>query len=148
MGTAGHNSVMLDEQSQMLKGPRFIWFNWTQAEKFEVFETSEYYEFIGRISAFGQIASDIKHARSVRKYKNENRWIIKDEMLNKPADNMMVQLWHPKSKDLKFQAMAGKEELSPDLHTGWESEYYGMKEKTEYLTFRTKENSITTTIQL
>ena len=30
-GPASHNTIMLEDYDQMLKGPRFIWLNWTQA---------------------------------------------------------------------------------------------------------------------
>ena len=48
MGTESHNTIMLDGYDQMLKGSRFIWYNWSQAEVGSLKETEDAYIFEGR----------------------------------------------------------------------------------------------------
>lgn len=45
MGTQSHNTIMLDNNNQMLKGARFIWFYWSQALKASIQELDESYCF-------------------------------------------------------------------------------------------------------
>ena len=89
MGTASHNTVMLDDHDQMKKGSRFIWYNWTQRKNIQYSETEERYCFEGSVYAFGYISENIVHQREVTKLKDKPEWIIKDTILNKPVDFAM-----------------------------------------------------------
>jgi len=51
-GTAGYNAVMVNNESQMLKGSRFIWYYWTQVLSANWSENEDFYVFTGEISAF------------------------------------------------------------------------------------------------
>jgi hypothetical protein len=146
MGTRGHNTVMLDNHNQMLKGPRFVWFNWTQCESIETSESDEAYKFTGEIAAFGYINKKIRHKRTIVKYKNENRWVITDELINKPPGMKMVQLWHPSSQSIQISASSSDEGLPALWGKGWNSEFYGIKTESAYLQFETLNNLITTSI--
>lgn len=148
MGTKGHNTVMIDSHDQMLKGPRFIWFNWSQCDSLEVFENEESYIFTGIISAFQFLNKEIKHKRTITKSKTHGLWIISDEILNKPVGLDMIQIWHPTFKELNLTAISDNRELKGVWKQGWSSEFYGIKRETEYLQFRTQNNLITTTIRL
>ncbi len=45
MGTESHNTIMLDNLDQMLKGERFVWYNWSQALDASLYETEISYIF-------------------------------------------------------------------------------------------------------
>lgn len=94
VGTLGHNTVSLNRENQMLKGSRFIWFFWTQRISFNVEENDEYYLLKGEISAFRHLKRDIIHRRTVKKWKNEVKWEIEDEIFNAPDNSTLYQFWH------------------------------------------------------
>ncbi len=94
MGTQSHNTVMIDGKDQMLKGPRFIWYDWTQCVEAIFKEDEEQFVFEGTISAFTYIDKNIKHTRTIVKKKNLPHWQIKDEITNLTPNNTYTQLWH------------------------------------------------------
>lgn len=52
MGTQSHNTIMLGNNNQMLKGARFMWFYWSQALKASIQELDDSYCFSGVVSCF------------------------------------------------------------------------------------------------
>ncbi len=62
MGTASHNTVMLDDYDQMKKGSRFIWYNWTQCKNASLDENEKSFHFKGIISAFEHVGKEILHS--------------------------------------------------------------------------------------
>lgn len=151
MGTKSHNTVILDDFDQMLKGPRFIWFNWSQAIKADVKEFDDRIEFEGSILAFGYLDKKIQHNRKVIKLKRSAKWIVEDEILG-TEKYVMKQLWHfnPEVVEL-IHIKATDEEKSPlvrQSNEGWYSSYYGVKEKTNYWSFSTKKRKIITEIAI
>ena len=145
-GTESHNTVMLDDYDQMLKGPRFVWLNWSQAIKAKVTEYNDYYEFTGEVSCFTYLDPQIIHQRSIRKYKNKPEWEIEDHIKNKPESVFMKQIWHtPDTKILNF--------ISPQpakVKKSYCSLYYGQKEMIDQIIFYTdiQEGSISTKINV
>lgn len=123
MGTESHNTVMLDDYDQMLKGSRFIWYNWSQCISAGTKEDSEYFEFKGKISCFSYLSDGICHERIVRKYKNKLEWDVTDVIYNKPEKCILKQMWHTKSDKVIFQF-----ENSLKKENGYYSSYYGQKE--------------------
>jgi hypothetical protein len=151
MGTQSHNTVMLGDFDQMLKGPRFIWFDWSQSKNAELKEYENQYEFIGTISAFRYLEKGIQHRRKVIKLKDIARWIIEDEIIV-TGKYTMKQLWHfkPEIEDLiRIEAhdIEGKT-LVKQVNDGWYSSYYGEKERTQYWSFSTKGRKIITEIEI
>ena len=152
-GTASHNTVMLDNKDQMLKGGRFIWFYWSQAKAAELTENGDNYSFSGEVSAFTYIDKGITHRRSIIKKKGKPEWEINDEITNRPSGVQMRQLWHiltPLLKKVKITAFdAGeKQELKCQKQEGWYSSKYGDKEKDTELIFSTDSNRIKTHIEI
>ena len=86
MGTASHNTVMLDDYDQMKKGSRFIWYNWSQRKDAQYEERGEEYYFKGSVNAFSYLSEDIVHQREVIKLKDRPKWVIKDTIVNKPGN--------------------------------------------------------------
>lgn len=150
MGTASHNTVMLGEYDQMLKGPRFVWLNWSQSVYAKINETKEYYEFEGKIRVFKQIASNIYHIRKVRKYKNDLKWEIED-FIDHQTGLDIIQLWHPSELFFEnykiFSIDENQKPIPLSLDNGWYSSLYGTKEPTTDLSFKTKSKMIKTTIE-
>jgi hypothetical protein len=150
MGTSSHNSVMLDNYNQMLKGPRFVWYNWTQAEYADIKEYEDRIEFIGIISAFTFIKPGIKQKRKFIKYKKRAEWLIEDEIIGLYSDLSLNQIWHPNpafmDKIKIFSFLENGEPIAPILKKGWYSSYYGVKESENYIVMSTKQRKIRTKI--
>lgn len=144
MGTESHNTVMLGQHDQMLKGNRFIWFNWTQALEANVEENENNFTFTGKIKAFSYIGKDIVHERKVTKIKGKPVWNIEDIIHSKPDNLEIRQLWHTDNANLDISQNEGlKKEV-----VGWYSSYYGVKEECRQVEIRTMNNNVKTIIQL
>jgi hypothetical protein len=151
MGTRSHNTVMLGDFDQMLKGPRFTWFDWSQSIEASLKQSDGHIEFQGLISAFTYIDKKIRHRRKVTKVKGIPRWLIEDEIIG-TEEFEMNQLWHfnPASVDLvtiKAHDETGMS-LEKKIIKGWYSSYYGIKEKSEYYIYTTVKRKIITQIEI
>ena len=150
MGTASHNTVMLGDYDQMEKGPRFIWYNWTQCESASLRETGTEYIWEGVISAFRHVARGIRHFRRVRKMKDRPVWIVEDHIHNKPPGLPMLQLWHtPVPERLKWTAYdRGGRLLQAQRCAGKHAALYGVLEASTEIVFTTDSDKITTEISV
>lgn len=106
-GTKGHNTVVVNNDSQMLKGSRFIWFYWSQSKVAEWSEEKEYYIFSGKISAFRYLNKRGMHSREVKVSKNENLWWVKDELENLDIFSKK-QIWHFDNAIINFSTCDNK----------------------------------------
>jgi hypothetical protein len=150
-GTASHNTVMLDNNDQMLKGGRFIWYYWTQCTGAVLTGDTRQFTFNGTIAAFSALGQGIQHKRSVVKTIGKAEWTITDEVVAKPAGMQMRQLWHLPLKcraQVAITAAGGSKELTALQGEGWQSSRYGQREKTMEKTFSTAGNTIVTTIKI
>ncbi len=150
-GTASHNTVMLGNHDQMLKGGRFIWYYWTECLLPAVTENKDNFTFSGSILAFKHIKNGIEHKRTVIKHKGLPIWEITDQIINKPDQLPMRQLWHLPPDEVNaitFAATTNTAPLQPEKNEGWRSQLYGFKEKTTEYCFTTDGNNITTTISI
>lgn len=141
MGTKSHNTVMVENESQMYKGDRFIWFYWTQAIKAKWKETDDSYIFSGKISAFRHLRSNAKHERIIYKKKNQLTWIVEDRVTGLKG-RIKRQLWHP-ATNLNIS----NDKIKPKIKEGFYSSYYGAKEDSDIYVFEFDEN-IKTTISI
>ncbi len=151
-GTASHNTVMLGDKDQMLKGGRFIWYFWTQRKAAELKEVNDEYIFEGTIKAFSYINGSITHKRTLHKQKGSLQWHITDEIRHKPNGVHMNQLWHlPLGADKKISLTAtdkdGKK-LTAKKQDGWVSSMYGTKEKDIEYIFSSDTTTIVTDIDI
>lgn len=151
MGTASHNTVMIDNNDQMLKGARFVWYYWTNcASEPKLKETEDYYEFEGSISAFRFLDPGVVHTRVVRKTKGKNEWNVIDRLTGKDEHSYMRQLWHvgPSSIErVKLQSSDG-DTLTAEQIEGWHSALYGMKEPSPVKQFITRNPMVATTLNI
>lgn len=139
-GTAGHNTVSVSQNSQMLKGSRFIWYYWSQAKKATWQENNEAYIFEGTISAFQFINPKIQHRRKVIVSKNQEFWKVDDEVVGSSSLEKQ-QNWHFNTSKMNIISSKLGSEI-PSFH----SSYYGEKEKGFGIAFSFK-NTITTTLK-
>ncbi len=151
MGTSSHNTVMLSDYDQMLKGERFIWYHWSQSINGQLQETKEEYRFEGTISAFKYVANNILHKREIIKLKGKPIWTIKDTIINKPESIVIKQLWHLPLEytSATFKSMDERgAKLIEENGTAYVSELYGKKEPSQVKIFKTQHNTILTEFQI
>ncbi len=149
-GTQSHNTVMLDDKDQMLKGGRFIWYYWTQRKAARLEANENNYRFEGAVSALTYIKEGIAHKRTIVKQKGTPQWEIKDEVTGAPDEMNMIQLWHLPLGLKNAVSVTARNEKGEILHSqksdGWYSSLYGQKEKTEELYFTSADKNIDTYI--
>ena len=161
MGTESHNSVMLGDNDQMLKGGRFIWYYWPKCAKANLRETSEAFVFEGQVNVFRQLGKDIVHYRRVVKNMNESCWTIVDKISSKPQNMPLRQIWHINERFLvsernKWQIQAQDSGMRVVFESngerkeeeGWVSDYYGIKRPNTQIEFQTGMDTIVTTIKI
>lgn len=143
-GTESHNTVMLDDKDQMLKGPRFMWFYPPKVKGFSVIETTDKYIMRGEVECFGYIGHGISIERTVEKRKDFPEWLISDKVNNKPANMTLRQLWHTTESDiLVFDSTGYMKILSK-----WHSSYYGTRDECEQIELQTEGYTVETTISI
>lgn len=151
-GTEGHNTIMLDDKDQMLKGGRFIWYYWSQCQSATMTEEADVYTFTGSIKAFTYIDNGIVHQRTVTKQKGLPEWRVNDEVINMPAGTNMRQLWHvplqPADK-VSITTTDGKDTaIAAITKDGWYSSLYGSKEQVNELVFESRDHVMNSRIRL
>lgn len=147
-GTAGHNTVTVNGQDQMLKGSRFIWFYWIKKVRATLLKNTDLFEFNGCIEAFRQLGT-VSHNRQVTKKPHLTQWNITDT-LTKARKDTMVQHWHVNPavfEKITFTAVAGDgTTLTPVVEEKWYSSYYGVKEKSIAISFATLSDTMHTKV--
>ena len=141
-GTESHNTVMIGDIDQMLKGPRFVWMYPPTVINAAVRETKTQYIFEGEIEAFKQLGKGIRHKRTVVKEKGQSVWTVEDNV-TKVGNLPIRQIWHVGSNSVELEnGNAAKSEKK-----AWVSNYYGTKESCEQIEFAAQE-TITTRIKI
>lgn len=140
MGSLSHNVVMVNDESQMLKGGRFIWYFWSQKLNAGWTETSTEYLFIGRIKAFEFLNKNAFQNRTIRISKINPVCIVEDNLQNLD-DFSMKQIWHPNDEKLSIDSDKKKHEFN-----SFNSNYYGnyTDEKSVYFEFNKNIRTIIT----
>lgn len=134
MGTTSHNAVVVDGKSQMLKGGRFIWYYWTQKEYCSIAETSNEFIVKGEIKAYQFLNKDARVVRSVKKLKDEKSWIVTDEVVGL-VGLKKEQIWHLNGGQIEIIATEDNLELAKNKIISYNSDYYGIKENGEGISF-------------
>ena len=145
-GTKGHNTVMLGDNDQMLKGPRFVWLNWSKVKQALIEEDKKYITFSGEITAFEHLGKGITHHRVVKKHIGKLIWEIEDTV-NHTTDLPMIQRFHFDEKYLHkidFQTDATVSTIENGLYSG----HYGVKEDSKCAVFLSRKNKIKTVISV
>lgn len=143
-GTESHNTVMLDNKDQMLKGPRFMWFYPPKLISVSIEDTADAYCFKGEVACFSYLGADISVERTITKTKDKPEWKIEDKVHHKPNGAIMRQLWHTSDRErLQFQSDGETKQTIK-----WYSSYYGTKDNCEQIEFITTSNQIKTIIKI
>lgn len=140
VGSESHNTLMLGESDQMLKGGRFIWFYWPRNAKTVIREADDAFVFEGCVNEFRQLGQHITQLRNIRKIKGQPCWVITDNIEGAPTDLLKRQLWHT---DFELQI---KTSGSIKEKEGWVSDYYGVKRSVRQIEVQTLSKIIETTI--
>ncbi len=150
-GCEGHNTVSISKEDQMLKGERFIWYNWIKQVKSSLKKENGIYVFKGSIKAFKNLGNSIYHHRTVTKKVSQNIWNIVD-IIENIDDKTIYQYWHihPDYFDKVYIETQDKNHkiLKPLLEEKWYSGYYGVKERSIRITFATNTNIFNTQISV
>jgi hypothetical protein len=153
--TAAHNTIHVEGQDQMVKGPRFMWFEWVKSQLIGYEPSSDeqagYFEgeHFGYRNRFG-----VTHRRRVD-YAPPDHWMVTDQILGKRAVGAKLMWhipdvpfeWNEDTMTLTFEIKSGCVQLSivvengqiestdvacalasADSASGWESLYYGEKQ--------------------
>jgi hypothetical protein len=151
-GTTSHNTVMLDDKDQMLKGGRFIWYHWSRRMDAKLEDEGAVYSFLGTANVFRYVSGNIVHRRKVIKHKDAPVWEIRDEIIGAPESMSMRQLWHySRSAKERLKVIAKDSsgaDIVPVIQEGWYSPQYAQKEKTEEVVFSTGKRIIDTIIKI
>lgn len=124
-GSKSHNTVVVNNHSQMLKGSRFIWYYWSQSRYAEWKETETEYVFEGEISAFRYLNQKAAHKRTIIKEKGKNKWVVEDELINLNTKNNL-QLWHHDKAPININAEENNNAITSEVITSYNSSYYGI----------------------
>lgn len=146
-GSESHNTVMINSNSQMLKGERFIWYYWTNSLGVITEENSENYIFEGKISAFRFLNKSNIHIRKLIKNKHTSHWQIEDTITNKNENDTIRQLWHPNCSS-NFKMVINATNGAVVNEKGYVSNSYGTITPEEYYSIETKASQINTILSI
>jgi hypothetical protein len=142
VGTQGHNALTVNGQDQMEKGPRFVWFHWSQAVVANLSEDHNFVIFEGEMKAFGHVSPNLHHKRKVVLDKVNGLMTVSDE-LNGLANPLLTQHWHTLMPENIFLESPGN---TIKMEEGWYSENYGQRVKNPHWLVESNNTSIASTI--
>ena len=140
-GTESANAIMLDDYGQMKKGPRFVWFYPSKIIKCEFNEKTDGYEFKGVIETFRVLGNGIEWLRKLTINKDITELVVEDEVINKPINTKVRQLWHSNTDSIEFLSNGERENKR-----GWYSDYYGERVENNQIEFVSKDSIVKTKI--
>ena len=156
VGTSVHNTVSIAGQDQMVRGPRFLWLEWTKSRVVDQRESPNRFleSFQGEHYGYSRLNPPVVHRRTIiRCY--DSIWIVVDDLLGIGEQSFSLQWLLPFNGEYNFDQQKNnlKMNLSEDLLSfywyvsvikkvttsfsggkdeeaprGWYSRYYGVKE--------------------
>ncbi len=146
-GISGHNTVCLNGEHHMLKGPRFTWLFKPKLLSAEFMENELEYTM--------QVSMEVYHPklyilnRKVKKNKGSPIWEIEDSVLKGMThEDRLVQFWNLDCQ-LPFKVdllSVGNVERKEEL--GYESVYYGVKSPVNKIIFSTQANLLKVRLEI
>lgn len=147
-GTAAHNTVKIDGEDQMVRGPRFLWFKWTRSRvlRFETSPDGRVGVFQGEHDAYRRLPGRIVHRRTVCRI--DDTYVIVDDLTGSGEHEVALRWrlcgpeWKPEGNSWQTEVAGGAIRATiavpqPMTHRmsqgqenppeGWESRYYGEK---------------------
>jgi hypothetical protein len=125
-GIKGHNTVSINGEEQMQRGPGFVWYNWTSgglnSQDFDgtVYSFSGFYKYK---SKNGWVVVN----RSIIYEITQRKLIVKDDISGSP-NTPITQYWHPNPKFENQLSMRVEGKTKVIRSKGWYSNLYGIKE--------------------
>ncbi len=141
--TAAHNTVEIDGLNQMVKGPKFLWFNWAKGNLISFGSSSDgkagYFE--GNHLGYKRLPGKVIHSRSVCRI--EDSFIVSDQITGAGSHRVALNWrlcpadWN--QSDNSFSADLNDEKVTLKVLTlhgqscnlemveSWESLYYGQR---------------------
>ncbi|MBN1512511.1 MAG: alginate lyase family protein [Phycisphaerae bacterium] len=148
--SAAHNTVEIEGQSQMIKGPRFTWLRWIRSRllRFEASGDGRVGYFEGEHYGYTRLPNPVVHRRGVLRI--DDHYLIIDDVLGAGANPIALRWhladlgWKPSgsatfeaslesgtlrlrvlaSQGFEAELLSGRESPRPE---GWESVYYAEK---------------------
>ena len=79
--TAAHNTIEIDGQDQMIRGPRFLWLRWVDAKvlRYEQSSTSDEEHFAAEHYGYRRLRPAATHRRSIDRH--GDTYLVRDEIL-------------------------------------------------------------------
>ena len=142
-GTESANCLMLDDNGQMKKGPRFVWFYPSRIIERKLNEVEDGFVFEGCIETFKALASGIVWHRKICMKPDLSELNVKDVLENKPAGMKMRQIWHTMTEIDAFASDGKREERKGNY-----SNYYGSKLENRQIEFIKDTDTIETIIKI
>ena len=133
-GSKAHNTIVVNDESQMLKGSRFIWYFWTQSIKATWEETNGEFIFTGKINTFHQLNKKATHSRTINISKQTSSWIVSDEVSGLDQYSK-EQIWHSDDFAIIFESHSNDKMIQPKNSLSYNSEYYGLKKEGKAIAF-------------
>ena len=129
----------------MLKGPRFIWLNWSDGLQGSWEEKDEQVVFKGKASVYKQLG-DIYHTRTIALDKHKHVMTISDSILG-AAGKPIRQLWHldPALRN-EVRIHSSSKDVVRNESQAYFSPTYGVMENGLQIEFTTTNDSIITQI--
>ncbi|HAT76676.1 MAG TPA: heparinase, partial [Flavobacterium sp.] len=146
-GTKSHNTVMIENHNQMLKGGRFIWYYWPKNALVTVNENEDEFIFNGAVNVFSFIDKKCKHTRKITISKTHPNWIIEDTLTNS-KNKKCYQIWNCNPNiPIDFEAVANSQIVIANEYSSFYSSLYGQKEEQKGYSFEF-DSTIKTEIKL
>jgi len=150
-GTRSHNTAQVNNLDQMVKGPRFVWLNWSQSISLTAREEEKGWMLTGEIEAFRQIRKGIRHKRTIWKERGKAFWKVEDVFYGLVDEEIEV-LWHPHPDFISHFNLIVLDENNSKIEAeqvmGWYSGLYGQKEQAPFYIFRSHGKSISSSISI
>ena len=151
-GTGGHNTVQLGIANQMLKGARFIWYNWVKETGNRANLRDGLYEYTGWYNGFVKETGGMRIERKVIKHENKLSWVIFDTIDTRTKHELMKVHWNVLPIYQKVVHIKAFDEEGEPVHKqerkAWNSTHYGRKEEFNQIEFSTSGNYIRTEITI
>ncbi|HKP84683.1 MAG TPA: alginate lyase family protein, partial [Blastocatellia bacterium] len=127
-GTVAHNTVTVDGEDQMTRGPRFMWFDWTEAEALAHDRSAQgnLERFEGRHNGYERLSAPVTHRRAILRA-GDDVWLVADDLLGEGSHEVMCQ-WLLAAGEHVFDEQLGRLRLSlpvGDAHVYWNAAKLG-----------------------
>ncbi|HNQ87850.1 MAG TPA: GNAT family N-acetyltransferase [Verrucomicrobiota bacterium] len=146
MSSRAHNTVVVADCDQMVKGPRFRWFTVARGKTLGYWRDGEVELWLGEQYGYQRLVTRVTHRRALCRV-GEGFWVIVDDLVGRSAEQLDLY-WHLgvaeyelEGNQLQFRTDHGRGNLTvlsnlPAILTaaagidgngrmGWESRYYG-----------------------